>query len=41
MKNNYIILNNKKSSEIKGLIIEELPSITKAQKRVEYTTIDG
>ena len=38
---NYIIWNNKDSREIKGLIISELPPITKPQMRVKETVIDG
>ena len=38
---NYVIWNNKDSREIKGLIICELPPITKPQMRVKETVIDG
>ena len=38
---NYIIWNNKDSREIKGLLISELPPITKPQLRVKETVIDG
>lgn len=38
---NYIILNNKKSTEIKGLMICNLPPITKPKKRVIQEEIDG
>ena len=38
---NYIIFNNKDSREIKGLIISELPPITKPKMRVQETEIDG
>lgn len=38
---NYIIWNNKDSRDIKGLIISELPPITKPQMRVKETVIDG
>ena len=38
---NYIIWNNKDSREIEGLLICELPPITKPQLRVKETTIDG
>lgn len=37
----YIIYNNKKSDEIPGLIISELPPITKPEMRTEIITIDG
>lgn len=38
---NYIILNNKNSNRIKGLIIQELPPITKPMIRVNREEIDG
>ena len=38
---NYIIWNNKDSRDIKGLIISELPPITKPNMRVKETVIDG
>lgn len=38
---NYIIWNNKDSRDIKGLLISELPPITKPNMRVEETVIDG
>lgn len=38
---NYIIWNNKDSRDIKGLIINELPPLTKPQMRVKETVIDG
>lgn len=38
---NYIYWNDKDSREIKGLIISELPPITKPQMRVKETVIDG
>jgi predicted phage tail component-like protein len=38
---NYIIWNNKDSREIKGLLISELPPITKPNMRVKETVIDG
>ena len=38
---NYIIWNNKESKDIKGLIICELPPITKPKMRVKETVIDG
>lgn len=38
---NYIILNGIKSTSIKGLLIQELPPISKPQIRVETETIDG
>lgn len=38
---NYIIWNNKDSREIDGLLICELPPITKPQVRVKETVIDG
>lgn len=41
MIKNYVIFNGKSSEEIDGLIIEELPSITRPKKRMEYTVIDG
>lgn len=39
--NNYIIWNNKDSRNIKGLLICELPPITKPQMRVKEMMIDG
>ncbi len=38
---NYILWNNKDSRDIKGLIISELPPITKPNMRVRETIIDG
>ena len=38
---NYIILNNKKNTEIKGLIICSLPPISKPKKKVVIEEIDG
>ena len=38
---NYIIWNNKDSRDIKGLLISELPPITKPNLRVKETAIDG
>lgn len=38
---NNIIWKNKNSKEIKGLMISELPPITKPQMRVKETVIDG
>ena len=38
---NYIILNNKNSQEIKGLIIQELPSISKPLRKTIIEEIDG
>lgn len=38
---NYIILNNKKSTEIKGLMICALPPISKPAKRINQEEIDG
>lgn len=38
---NYIIFNGKDSRQIKGLIISELPPITKAPKKNEVIEIDG
>lgn len=38
---NYIILNNKKSDTISGLIIQELPAISKPAQRTQIETIDG
>lgn len=38
---NYIILNNKKSDTISGLIIQELPAISKPAQRTQVETIDG
>ena len=37
----YIILNNKNSNEIKGLLIQNLPPITKPRIRAEIDEIDG
>ena len=38
---NYILWNNKDSRDIRGLIISELPPITKPAMRVRETVIDG
>ena len=38
---NYVIWNNIDSRDIKGLLICELPPITKPQMRVKETVIDG
>lgn len=38
---NYIILNGKKSNEIKGLLISELPPIVKPAVRTDIEEIDG
>lgn len=38
---NYIIWNNKDSREIDGLLICELPPITKPQMRAKETVVDG
>ena len=38
---NYIILNGKISTTIRGLLIQELPPITKPQIRTEVEEIDG
>ncbi len=38
---NYIILNGKSSTDIKGLMICSLPPISKPQKRVNVEEIDG
>lgn len=38
---NYVTLNGKKSSLIQGLLIQELPLISKPQIRVNIETIDG
>lgn len=38
---NYVIWNNKDSRNMKGLLICELPPITKPQMRVKETVIDG
>ncbi len=38
---NYIIWNNKDSRDIKGLLISELPPITKPNMRAKETVIDG
>ena len=38
---NYILWNNKDSRDIKGLLISELPPITKPNMRVRETVIDG
>ena len=38
---NYIIWNEKDSRDIKGLLICELPPITKPNMRVKETAIDG
>ena len=41
MRNNYIIFNGKSSEDIKGLIIQELPSISRPKVRTENVVIDG
>jgi phage-related protein len=38
---NYIIWNDKDSRDIKGLLISELPPISKPNMRVSETTVDG
>ena len=38
---NYVIWNGRDSREIDGLLICELPPITKPQMRVKETAIDG
>ena len=38
---NYIIFNNKDSRDIRGLLISELPPISRASMRVKETVIDG
>lgn len=38
---NYIILNGRKSNEINGLMIQELPAVSKPLKRTEISTYDG
>lgn len=38
---NYVILNGKKSTLIKGLLIQSLPPITKPSIRTKVETIDG
>lgn len=38
---NYIILNGVKSTTVKGLLIQELPPISKPQMRTSIETIDG
>ena len=38
---NYLIWNGKDSRDVKGLIICELPPISKPQMRVAETVIDG
>lgn len=38
---NYIILNEKNSADIQGLLIQELAPITKPQQRTQIETIDG
>lgn len=38
---NYIILNDKKSTIVQGLLIQELPPISKPQIRTNIETIDG
>lgn len=41
MRNNYVIFNGKSSEDIPGLIIQELPSISRPKVRTEKITIDG
>lgn len=38
---NYVILNGKKSTAVQGLLIQELPPISKPQVRSNIETIDG
>lgn len=38
---NYVIFNNKNSLDIEGLLISELPPITKPKMRTTITKIDG
>ena len=38
---NYILWNNKDSRDVKGLLISELPPITKPNMRAKETVIDG
>lgn len=38
---NYVIINGKKSTLIKGLLIQSLPPVTKPQMRVKTEEIDG
>ena len=38
---NYIILNGTKSTIVQGLLIQELPPISKPQIRTNIETIDG
>ena len=38
---NYLIWNGKDSRDIKGLVVSELPPITKPQMRVEETVVNG
>ena len=38
---NYIILNNKDSRDITGLLIQELPPISKPKMRTSVEEIDG
>lgn len=39
--NNYFIFKNKNSKDISGLIVQELPPITKAPKRTNIIEIEG
>ena len=38
---NYIILNGKRSTDVNGLLIQSLPSISKPLMRTEIEEIDG
>ncbi len=38
---NYVILNGKKSTAVQGLLIQELPPVSKPQIRSDIETIDG
>lgn len=38
---NYVILNGKKSTAVQGLLIQELPPVSKPQIRSNIETIDG
>lgn len=41
MRDNYVIFNGVDSRDIKGLIIQELPAISRPKVRTEKITIDG
>lgn len=41
MKRNYVVINGVKSDTIKGLLIQELPPVSKPLMRTQIDTVDG